>query len=898
MPKSKKKEKEKGDSLGALAGPSRGDASSTDDDSVSDGGGAQRSPSRPQVLAPLPKPAPPFAPADSSSSLPTRVDFATHVGSAPNAAFDPLRTASDAAYEDAASFFTSLCSLGLKFTPVDFMRLLSSPARDEIIRLAQNETFRATYPAPMTGLVAAAPLLESGTTVEFLCDTMFAPSKVPPPFARPPETLSPQESKDLAEYASTLSAASKLHLDFVPVVDALQRYGFSVSTSNLLSGVFTNSLPMSVLLPGGRADNLSVLQLASLPPVAQAVLFGMPTANSSLLAPQPPSFDQSSLTGVESLFTHPLGQQPPPGMPSDYKALHAFTAIPFSAFTSGELPLPSSALFYYKKVMLLQQYMFKFLAAFVQACSVPGAGIPWAPSMKSIFEQMANPVGSSRVPLPSGVVLTAMDLYFSAATSKGLFLALHAAQLLRPNLKRAPSPDDYGAIAKLYSTSFNPADPLQTQVQSVHATFENLRLNLIWEPGSLIGSIGSTPHPAVSIQVEGQFVRTLLSNYSEKNPSTLDQLELTKILSLHKHNPVSDLYEAIRVAAAGSPTNPSRFQGMPGLSASNPHAFTASGGGGAGGPSSQQPPQPPPSKKQQGKTVKGAAPSPTPQQPAQPKQQQGKDGKSQQGKDGKGQQQQGKAGKGSTSQQPPQQTSSVDSLHNTYMKAVTALLQITSDIDYSAFLEPVLLNGKATYRWKQATSDQGILKPIYFDYKSIAVPDAAKPLISKIQQAVHNVKARSYTPGLADAPLGGRAFVSSSVSRPPVSPPVPFPAPPSPLPEHVPKPSQSFQEMPPHVLQQMQQMQQQMQQQIQQMQQMQHVAQFRQLPPQHQPPQYQQSFFPPGNAMMGQHQVAQVAPPLQHTQGSSPFDRRLPGVYDSAMNSHIGRGGADASGYF
>lgn len=460
-------------------------------------------------------------------------------------------------------------------TPGTFEELCQSDFRNEIFQLLAHPRLSSFS---VTDVLKAVPLLRDGVAVSVLVATIVAPVKlaVSPlvPAAQQSLLLTSEETKELDSFTKAIEGSKGWNFSKIVTVMTGDR-SMTPGAITDLTRIFKNSFPVDKHFPGGF-NGLNIIQIAALTPLAIAVQMGLTvnqyTDQLNFGDGQQGLFFADTTPALDSSFLNsPIYIQPAPIItPSNCAHFQSWSTGAAQGFIQGGWPLPYSCSLIYRKVVVFQELLYRFIVAFVTACVAANLG--WAAGMLTTLETLRDTESVKEMPR---AVITSIDAFLHGRVGD-LFLAYRAITVLSTITTVVMGLTDFARVSTLFASTLDETKSLYQQMSKWHQLFHQLR-------GSLVSPLPGVTHPAVSLAVECQFLTAQLRAYEASSTSSRDQGAAQAILAKVYTSPM-DLLAAIRVYSEGSSLTAPCFQSTGVSSApANGHAHGALSGAGTGG---------------------------------------------------------------------------------------------------------------------------------------------------------------------------------------------------------------------------------------------------------------------------------------------------------------------------
>ena len=240
--------------------------------------------------------------------------------------------------------------------------------------------------------------------------------------------LNPDEVKDLESFTKVLENANKW--DFAQAVRVMSaERSMTPAVIADLTRILKASFPFDKLFPGGFGG-LNFLQLLRLSPLATAAHMGMfvTTLTEALNFngdKQGFFFEDSGDPPTTSNFDSPLYIQPALSITSENcTQFQNWSTTATRNFVNGSWPLPLSCSLIYRKVVVFQELLYRFVIAFVKACVAADLG--WAAGMLTTLETLRDNESVRERPQ---AILTSLDAFMHGRVGD-LYLAFRAQSIL------------------------------------------------------------------------------------------------------------------------------------------------------------------------------------------------------------------------------------------------------------------------------------------------------------------------------------------------------------------------------------------------------------------------------------------------------------------------------------
>ena len=250
------------------------------------------------------------------------------------------------------------------------------------------------------------------------------------------------------------------------------------------------------IFPGGFSG-LNILQILRLSPIAAAAHMGMVmnglTEELNFNGEHHGLFFTGSTTASNApIFNSPTYLQPAPSITSaNCTQLQIWSTAAAQNFINGSWSLPLSCSLIYRKVVVFQELLYRFVVAFVKACGAADLG--WAAGMLTTLDTLRDIESVRERPR---AIVTSLDAFLHGRIGD-LFLSFRTHVILSSITKFVMGLSDFGKLSALFASTFDATKPLYQQMSMWHQLFHQLR-------GSLVSPTPGTHHPAVGLGVEFQ----------------------------------------------------------------------------------------------------------------------------------------------------------------------------------------------------------------------------------------------------------------------------------------------------------------------------------------------------------------------------------------------------------
>ena len=253
-------------------------------------------------------------------------------------------------------------------------------------------------------VLKAVPLLRAGLSVQTLAATVVAPSRLGTgsasvSAAQQSLLLNPEETKELETFTKDLACTTGWKFSkTVGVMTAERSMTPAIITD--LTRILKASIPFDKCFPGGF-NGLNFLQMASLTPMAVAVQMGMSVNNLTdrlnFGGGQQGLFFTGTTPPDSPTFTSEIYMQPASFVTSENCAqLQIWSTAAAQGLIQGTWPLPLSCSLIYHKVVVFQDFLYRFIVAFVTACVEAHLG--WAAGMLTTLETLRDTESVKEMP--------------------------------------------------------------------------------------------------------------------------------------------------------------------------------------------------------------------------------------------------------------------------------------------------------------------------------------------------------------------------------------------------------------------------------------------------------------------------------------------------------------------